>query len=87
MVRDRQAVLSFLRAPYPVVLSLRTRWQIVRQFVRITNHVRAYHTQVEMLAVADQILRRAGQPELTVVECGACKGGSTAKLSVRVDAC
>ena len=82
VVRDRWAIVSFLRAPYPVDLSLHARWQMVRQFVRTTNHVRAYHTQVEMLAVADQILRRAGQPELTVVECGACKGGSTAKLSL-----
>jgi O-methyltransferase len=82
VVRDRQAVLAFMRAAYPVPLSLPERWRIVRQFMRTTNAVRAYHTQTEMLTVADAILRRAGQPDLTVVECGACKGGSTAKLSL-----
>ena len=82
VVRDRQAIIAFLRAPYPIPLSLRERWSIVRQFVRTTNYVRAYHTQTELLTVADQILRRAGRPDLTVVECGACKGGSTAKLSL-----
>ena len=35
-----------------------------------------------MLAVADRVLRLAGRPELTVVEAGSGKGGSTAKLSL-----
>lgn len=80
--RDRRAVLEFLRAPYPIALSLRDRLGIVAAFVHTTNHVRTYHTQVEMLAVADRILRLAGRDGLTVVECGAGKGGSTAKLSL-----
>jgi O-methyltransferase len=82
--RDRAAILAFLRAPYPVALSLRQRLALVARFVTTTNHVRTYHTQAEMLAVADRILRLAGRPGLTVVEAGSGKGGSTAKLSLVV---
>lgn len=82
LTRDRAAVLAFLRARYPVSLSLSARLRLVAQFVHTTNHVRTYHTQAEMLTVADRILRLAGRPDLTVVECGSGKGGSTAKLSL-----
>lgn len=82
VVRDRRAVLAFLRARYPIALSTRARVHLVAQFIRTTNHVRAYHTQTELLTVAHRILQLAGRPDLTVVECGACKGGSTAKLSL-----
>jgi O-methyltransferase len=58
------------------------RLGIVARFVTITNHVRTYHTQAEMLRVADRILHLAGRPGLTVVEAGSGKGGSTAKLSL-----
>jgi O-methyltransferase len=80
--RDRAAIGRFLRAPYPVPLSLRERARLVARFVHTTNHVRAYHSQAQMLSVADRILRLAGRPELTVVECGCGKGASTAKLSL-----
>lgn len=80
--RDRRAVLDFLRASYPRALSLAARARVVARFVHVTNHVRAYHSQAQMLAVADAILRRAGQPGLTIVECGSAKGASTAKLSL-----
>ncbi len=80
--RDRAAVLAFLRARYPVPLSLRHRVLLVARFLATTNHVRTYHTQGEMLRVADRILRLAGRPGLTVVEAGSGKGGSTAKLSL-----
>lgn len=79
--RDRDAVLRFLVTRYPA-LPLRDRLGLVRRFVHTTNHVRAYHSQAEMLLVADAILRRAGRPDLTVVEAGVAKGASTAKLSV-----
>lgn len=82
VVRDRRAILDFLRASYPIDLSVHDRLRLVARFVHTTNHMRAYHTQAEMLAVADRILRLAGRSDLTVVECGACKGGSTAKLSL-----
>lgn len=81
-VRDRRAVLRFLRARYPIALSTPARLRLVARFVHITNQVRAYHSQAQMLAVADEILRRAGQADLTVVECGCAKGSSTAKLSL-----
>ncbi|MFN8642666.1 MAG: class I SAM-dependent methyltransferase [Candidatus Binatia bacterium] len=80
--RDRRAVLAFLRGGPAGTVPLATRWQLLRQFVRITNRVRAYHTQAEMLAVAAAILQCRGQAGLTVVECGAGKGASTAKLSL-----
>lgn len=82
VARDRAAVAAFLRARWPVTVPLTTRLRLVARFIGITNHVRAYHTQEEMLRVADAILQRAGTPGLTVVECGCCKGASTAKLSL-----
>jgi O-methyltransferase len=81
--RDRRAVLGFLSARYPgLELPLRARIDLVRRFYATTNAVRAYHTQDEMLAVADRILRLAGRPDPVVVEAGAGKGASTAKLSL-----
>ena len=80
--RDRRAVLSFLTARYPLELPLHERLGLVRRFVRTTDAVRCYHTQVEILAVVDAIFRLAGRPELTVVEAGAAKGASSAKLSL-----
>ncbi len=80
--RDRPAIVRFLRARYPIALPLASRVQLVARFVRITNHVRTYHTQAEMLTVADRVLRLAGRPGLTLVEAGAGKGGGTAKLSL-----
>ncbi|HXJ32430.1 MAG TPA: TylF/MycF/NovP-related O-methyltransferase [Candidatus Eisenbacteria bacterium] len=82
MGRDRRAILAFLRASYPIAIPLGTRLDLVRRFLRITNHVRTYHTQAEVLAVADRVLRLAGRPDLTVLEAGAGKGGGTAKLSL-----
>ena len=86
LTRDRAAVLAFLRARYPIALPLGARLDLVRRFVRITDQVRTYHTQAEMLAVADRIFRRAGRGDLTVLEAGCGKGGSTAKLSLAVRA-
>jgi len=80
--RDRAAIVAFLRARYPVDLPLRARLALIARFVHTTNHVRAYHSQEQMLTVADRILRLAGRPGLTVVECGCGKGASTAKLSL-----
>ena len=80
--RDRAAIAAFLRARYPLALPLRARVALVARFVHITNQVRAYHSQAQMLTVADRILRLAGRPGLTVVECGCGKGASTAKLSL-----
>lgn len=55
---------------------------MVRAFMHITQHVRGYHSLAEMLVVCEAILERSGQSGLTVVECGAAKGSSTAKLSL-----
>jgi O-methyltransferase len=75
-------VLAFLAARWPIRLSRAARLDLVRRFVGITNHVRSYHQQAEILTVADRVLARAGRPGLTVVECGVGKGGGTAKLSL-----
>jgi O-methyltransferase len=80
--RDRAAIARFLRTDYPIALPLVARLGLVARFVRITNHVRTYHTQAEMLTVADRVLHLAGRPGLTVLEAGAGKGGGTAKLSL-----
>jgi O-methyltransferase len=82
LTRDRHAVLSFVGTRYPVSLPVWRRLDLVRRYVRTTNHVRTYHSQAEMLAVTDRILALADRPGLTVVEAGAGKGGSTAKLSL-----
>ena len=79
--RDRRAAFAFLVGPYST-LPLRQRAAVIAQFIRITNQIRAYHTQTELLTVADRILRLAGRPNLTVVEAGTGKGASTAKLSL-----
>lgn len=79
--RDRAAVWSFLAARFSVPLPSRRRLDLVRRFLRTTNEVRAYHTQAEILAVAEAVLRR---PRPTVVEAGCGKGASTAKLSLAV---
>jgi len=84
LTRDRRAVVDFLRARWPVPVPLGARLRLVARFVAITNAVRTYHTQAEMLAVAGAILARAGGRDLTVVEAGCGKGGSTAKLSLVV---
>ena len=82
--RDRAAVLAFLGADYPIPLPLARRLELLRRFVATTNHVRAYHTQAEILTVVDRILGLAGRDGLTVVEAGCGKGASTAKLSLAV---
>jgi O-methyltransferase len=81
--RDRQAAIDFLLL-HPPPIPLSERAALIRAFVTITNHVRAYHTQAEMLRVAAAILRR--RAPVTVVEAGAGKGASTAKLSLAVRA-
>jgi O-methyltransferase len=80
--RDRRAVVDFVCRSPAGELSRAERLWLVWRFVQITNRVRTYHTQGQMLAVADAILQRRGQPDLTVVECGVGKGGGTAKLSL-----
>jgi hypothetical protein len=80
--RDRRAILRFVVQRYPLQLPLPERLRLIGRFVEITNAVRAYHTQAELLLAADRILARAGRPGLTVVEAGAGKGASTAKLSL-----
>ncbi len=77
--RDRAAVWRFLTARNPV--PARTRLGLVRRFYETTNAVRAYHTQSEILEVAEAILARR-RP--LVVEAGCGKGASTAKLSLAV---
>lgn len=81
LTRDRGAVVSFLRARYPVALPLDRRLALLRACLRATHALRGYHTLAEILAAGDAVLARADREELTVVECGVGKGSSTAKLS------
>lgn len=80
LTRDRAATLEFLRRTE--TLGRRQRLGLIRDYLRITDAVRGYHTLAEMLSVSQDILRLGGRPGLTVVECGAAKGSSTAKLSL-----
>jgi O-methyltransferase len=81
VARDRSATRAFVCGPCRTPSSLR-RADLVRRFISTTNHVRSYHTQTELLTVADRILRLTGRPDLAVAEAGCGKGASTAKLSL-----
>ena len=65
--RDRSAIVRFLRAELPVTLPLRERLGWIARFVEITNHVRAYHSQAQILEVPTAILELAHRPGLTEV--------------------
>lgn len=80
--RDRRAVIDFVCRSTVGGASAAERLWLVWRFFHITNRVRTYHSQTEMLAVAEAILQRRATAGLTVVECGVGKGGSTAKLSL-----
>lgn len=86
--RDRAAVASFLRADFPDEFTLKDRLWMVRRFVAATDAIRCFHTQAEMLVVAEELFRmgrpKDGGRRLAVVECGVAKGASSAKLSLAV---
>jgi O-methyltransferase len=80
--RDRAVVFDFLTSHELLHVPRRQRLRLVRDFVTITNEVRAYHSQAELLRVSTAILGLAGRPGLTIVEAGCAKGASTAKLGL-----
>lgn len=82
LTRDREQVISFLRADYPFDFPINKRIEFLAQVTKITNANRGYHTLEEILRVCDRIFSLAGRPGLTVVECGAGSGSSSAKLSL-----
>lgn len=82
--RDRTALLALLRADYPDPFPFSERLSLVARFVAATNAIRCYHTQAEMLVVADELLRMGRRPNLTVVEAGVARGAGSAKLSLVV---
>ena len=82
LTRDRGALVGFLRRARGVA-DLGRRLGLLLAFERTTNAVRGYHTLAEMLVVTEAILARPGA---VVVEAGAGKGSSTAKLSLAVRA-
>lgn len=82
LTRDRTEIARFVRASRGLTdAALRAR--LLWRFERVTNAVRGYHSLAEMLRICDHILRRPGA---RVVEAGAAKGSSTAKLSLAVRA-
>jgi hypothetical protein len=80
LTRDRSAIGRFLAASRGLA-DLQLRLALLWRYERVTNAVRGYHTLAEMLRVSEEILRRPGA---VVVEAGAAKGSSTAKLSLVV---
>jgi O-methyltransferase len=81
--RDRAAVLELALAKDLSRVTIGERLWLVREFVRVTNAVRGYHTLTEMLTIARAILSRADRNP-TVLEAGCGYGASTAKLSLAV---
>jgi O-methyltransferase len=63
-------------------LSLRQRMFVIERFWYISAAVSCPHTQHEMLSVAGAIFASTASSDALIVEAGAYKGGSTAKLSV-----
>ncbi len=82
LTRDRGAILGFLGRAGGA-RDLARRMGLLWRYEQITNAVRGYHSLAEMLAVTEAILARPGA---RVVEAGAGKGSSTAKLSLAVRA-
>ena len=82
--RDRAALLSFLGAEFPEPFPLAERLELVARFVAATDAIRCYHTQAELLVVAEALCRLGRRPGLTVVEAGVAKAASSAKLSLVV---
>jgi O-methyltransferase len=63
-------------------LSLRQRLFVIERFWRISAMVNCPHTQHEMLSVAHAIFASTAPRAALIIEAGAYKGGSTAKLSL-----
>ncbi|HJL40493.1 MAG TPA: class I SAM-dependent methyltransferase [Myxococcales bacterium LLY-WYZ-16_1] len=80
VTRDRQAWLRFFTHPFPVELSSSRRLALARKVLQVTQTVRGYHAEAEILAVGEAILCRSGRGP-HVVEAGCAHGSSTAKLS------
>lgn len=91
----RRVARSYL--PQPLVAALRgrgegvrflankdfsARWQILRRFQEISDHIECHHSEVEALLIASKILALPPSVAGDVVECGSFQGGSTAKLSL-----
>jgi len=81
LTRDRADLWTFLRADLPVTGL--ERFALLRRCWSITQAVRGYHSEGEILQVGAAILRRAGSAP-RVVEAGCAYGSSTAKLSPRL---
>jgi len=58
------------------------RLRFVMRLYRISLSIDAQHNQVEMLRVAEAILRTPKEQPGCIVECGAFKGASAAKFSL-----
>jgi O-methyltransferase len=83
LTRDLRAVSSFLAAHYPFDFPRSERVEMLSRFIHITNELRGYHTLAEILTVCDRLFRRATPGrKLTLIECGAGSGSSSAKLSL-----
>jgi O-methyltransferase len=83
LTRDRRAILEFLTAT-GLHASRIDRVSILIALARVTQYVRGYHDNADLLRVGTEILRRSGAARgagPTVVEAGAGYGASTAKLS------
>lgn len=80
-----------VRAEWPLVslqlgrlgtLDYQRRGNLVRRFLEVHDHIRCAHTHGEMTRIVREIFDVADDLPGCIVEAGAFKGGSTAKLSI-----
>jgi O-methyltransferase len=84
--RELRPVLRFLFKQDLPGTSFGWRLWLIARMYRISLAVDAQHNQVEMLRVAEAVLRIPKEVPGVIVECGAFKGASAAKFSL-VAAC
>jgi hypothetical protein len=58
------------------------RYIILKKFRQIHKCLPCAHSEVELLHIADEILRVPSNVKGDIIECGVWKGGSTCKLSI-----
>jgi len=80
MINSILKYFAYLRFLFKSLGRLRQRMYILMKFRKIHRSIICAHSEVELLRIADEILR--SQVEGDIIEASVYKGGSTCKLSV-----
>ena len=75
-----RSMVSFLLNS--LVLTFRTRLDLIRRIHRVSSHVRCEHSESEILSFVQEVVSLPSGTRACVVEAGCFKGGSTAKFSL-----